>query len=89
MKAGKGSREEEEEGAASGKEGSGTGGGGGGGVEGLTAFVNLPFTTADAGLKDMFKACGGARGREGVSYCRRQYLLVCRLVAVSVGDAVW
>ncbi|CAM9134785.1 unnamed protein product, partial [Hapterophycus canaliculatus] len=37
----------------------GSGAGGGAGVEGLTAFVvNLPFTTRDAGLKDMFKDCG-------------------------------
>lgn len=36
--------------------------GSGAGVEGLTVFVvNLPFTTRDVGLKDMFKDCGGAR----------------------------
>ncbi|CAM9281713.1 unnamed protein product [Scytosiphon promiscuus] len=36
-----------------------SGAGGGAAVEGLTVFVlNLPFSTRDAGLKEMFKACG-------------------------------
>ena len=44
------------------EEGAEAAAGGGGGVEGLTAFVvNLPFSTTHAGLKDMFKGCGGGK----------------------------